>query len=96
MLSNKEAIGQFTTPQKTEISPIAAPKLGCSPSRLPVTFPKVAPIKKDGTISPPLKPAAKVIEVKIILKRKAVGWIVFPPKAWLQYPFLHRYNHVFA
>ena len=42
-----------------------------SPSNGPATQPKVAPMKKEGTISPPLKPAPKVSAVKIILSRNA-------------------------
>ena len=75
MLNSKEAIGQFTTPQNTEIKPIAAPNPGSSPSKPPTTFPKVAPIKNEGTISPPLNPAPKVIAVKIILRRNASGLV---------------------
>ena len=37
------------------------------------TQPKVAPVKKMGTISPPLKPAPKVSAVNSIFSRNAYG-----------------------
>ena len=51
-----EAMGQFTAPQNTATMPTAAPKLAGTPSRPPMKQPKVAPMKNEGMISPPLKP----------------------------------------
>ena len=50
----REVIGQLVTPQNTAPIPTAAHKEGENPIRLPKRHPKDAPIKKDGTISPPL------------------------------------------
>ena len=36
------------------------------------------PTKKDGTTSPPLKPAASVTAVNTILRKKAAGWAKTP------------------
>ena len=66
-----EAIGAFVTPQKSEIIPTAAQSEGGKPTREPNKQPNVAPIVKDGTISPPLNPAPSVTAVKIIFQRKA-------------------------
>ena len=74
--SMNEAMGQLTTPQKSETSPIAAARPGFKPSRLPIVHPKVAPIKKVATISPPLKPAPMVTAVNKILSTKASGRVV--------------------
>ena len=82
MLRSKEAIGQFTTPQNMAIIPTAAANPGSRPKREPATLPKVAPMKKEGTISPPLKPAARVMAVKMIFNRKAKGWLAFPSRAF--------------
>ena len=68
-----EAIGQFTTQQKRQTRPIAAPSLGSRPKRGAATQPKVAPTKKVGTISPPLKPKPIVTAVKRSLSKKAKG-----------------------
>ena len=80
ILSKIEVIGVFITPQKMETRPRAAPKPGFKPNMVATKLPKVAPMKKVGTISPPLKPAASVMEVKIIFNRKASGFAL-PPKA---------------
>ena len=72
-----EAIGALTEAQKTAVNPKAAAKPGSIPNRLPAKQPNVEPIKKTGTISPPLKPAPKVMAVNSILSKKASGW-VFP------------------
>ena len=69
-----EAVGQLTQPQKTATRPMAALKPAGSPRSGPITQPKVAPMKKEGTTSPPLKPAPRVRAVKAIFQRKAVGW----------------------
>lgn len=47
-----EVIGQLVTPQKTAAIPQAAQIDGEIPIRLPITQPKVAPMQKEGTISP--------------------------------------------
>lgn len=67
----RDAMGALVAPQKTEPMPIAEQRLVSRPVILPNKQPKQAPIKKDGTISPPLKPAPKVITVKIIFNKKA-------------------------
>lgn len=64
---SSDVIGQLVTPQNSEIMPTAAHSDGSKPVRLPNRHPKVAPMKKDGTISPPLKPAPRVSAVKMIL-----------------------------
>ena len=66
----REAIGAFVTPQNTDTMPTAAQRDGESPTKEPNRQPKVAPIVKDGTISPPLKPAPKVMAVKTIFQKK--------------------------
>ena len=45
--------------------------------------PKVAPVKNTGTISPPLKPAPRVMVVKSIFSRKASGRASPPMAAWI-------------
>ena len=66
-----EAIGAFVTPQKSEIIPIAAQSEGGNPMREPNRHPKVAPIVKEGTISPPLNPAPSVTAEKSIFQINA-------------------------
>ena len=61
------------TPQKTAVIPTAVQSVGEKPSRFPKRQPKAAPIKKDGTISPPLYPAPRVRAVNSIFKKKASG-----------------------
>ena len=68
---SSDVIGQLVTPQNSEIIPTAAHSDGSKPVRLPNRHPKVAPMKKDGTISPPLKPAPRVSAVKMIFSRNA-------------------------
>ena len=53
MARKMEARGQFTTPQNRAIMEMAAPKAGSRPSSGPTAQPKVAPMNKVGTISPP-------------------------------------------
>ena len=65
-----EDIGQFVTPQNTDTIPTAAQRDGDNPTKLPNRQPKVAPIQKEGTISPPLNPTPRVIAVKIIFHIK--------------------------
>ena len=62
-LSTTDAMGQFTAPQNTATSPMAAAKPGGRPSKAPAAQPKVAPTKKEGTTSPPLKPHPMVTAV---------------------------------
>ena len=52
---------------------MAAEKPAGRPSSGPTTQPRVAPMKKVGTTSPPLKPQARVTAVKRIFSRKAKG-----------------------
>ena len=47
-------MGQFVTPQNMAPMPIAAESEGAKPKRTPKLQPKEAPMKKEGTISPPL------------------------------------------
>ena len=68
--------GQLVAPQNTATRPIAAEAPAGSPSSGPATQPKVAPTKKEGTTSPPLKPAARVAAVNSSFKRNAAGWAV--------------------
>lgn len=70
---SSDVIGQLVTPQNSEIMPTAVHSDGSKPVRLPNRHPKVAPMKKDGTISPPLKPAPRVSAVKMIFSRNASG-----------------------
>ena len=60
---SSDVIGQLVTPQNSEIMPTAVHSDGSKPVRLPNRHPNVAPMKKDGTISPPLKPAPRVSAV---------------------------------
>ena len=73
-------MGQFTAPQNTATIPSAAPKLAGMPSSPPIKHPNVAPIKKAGTISPPLKPQPMVRAVNTIFKAQAQGTAA-PPMA---------------
>ncbi len=66
-------MGQLVTPQKTAVMPAAVHKSGQNPVRLPNRQPKAAPVKNEGTISPPLNPAPSVTAVKSIFKKKASG-----------------------
>ena len=75
-LISKEVIGQFVTPQNTEVMPTAVHKVGENPNRFPYRQPKAAPVQKEGTISPPLYPAPKVSAVKSILRINASGLTV--------------------
>ena len=76
-----EAIGQLTTEQNIATSPIAAPNPVFNPIIDATRFPNVAPIKKVGTISPPLNPAPRVSAVNIILSKNASG-LILPVKAF--------------
>ena len=51
---SRDVIGLLVTPQKSAPIPTAAHKDGEKPIRLPNIDPKEAPMKKVGTISPPL------------------------------------------
>ena len=66
-------MGELVTPQNTATSPSAAPKPGFIPISGATVQPKVAPTKKQGTISPPLKPAPRVSTVNTIFSTKAQG-----------------------
>ena len=66
-----DAIGQLTAPQNTAMSAIAAAKPAGISRAGPMTQPSVAPIKKVGTISPPLKPQPIVTAVNTIFHRNA-------------------------
>ena len=65
--------GQLVTPQNTLTIPHAAHNPTGSPNIGAKKLPSVAPTKRVGTISPPLKPAPRVRAVKMIFKRKASG-----------------------
>ena len=71
MARQMDASGLLVQPQNRAIIPSAAPSCGGSPNSGATTQPKVAPVKKMGTISPPLKPAPSVRAVNSIFKRKA-------------------------
>ena len=71
MLRNTDAMGQFTAPQNTATSPMAAPKPAGKPKKPPSTQPKQAPTKNDGTTSPPLKPNPMVTAVNSSFKSHA-------------------------
>ena len=72
-LISREVIGQLVTPQNTEVMPTAVHKVGENPNRFPYRQPKAAPVQKEGTISPPLKPQPMVRAVKMIFNKKASG-----------------------
>ena len=57
---SRAVIGQFVTPQKTAAMPTAVQSVGEKPDRFPNRQPNAAPVKNDGTISPPLNPAPNV------------------------------------
>ena len=69
---SSEVSGQFVTPQNTEHIPIAAHRDGEKPVSVPNRKPKLAPMKKEGTISPPLYPAPRVKAVNMIFSKKEV------------------------
>ena len=68
---SSDEIGQLVTPQNTETMATAAQREGDIPRNEPNRHPNVAPIVKEGTISPPLNPAPNVIAVKIIFQINA-------------------------
>ena len=53
-LIRSEEIGQLVTPQNTAVIPTAVQRVGEKPQMVPKRQPKLAPMKKVGTISPPL------------------------------------------
>ena len=63
----------MVTPQNTPTIPQPAQRAAGSPRIGPMTQPRVAPIKNEGTISPPLNPAPRVAAVKIIFIINAHG-----------------------
>ena len=73
MARQQDASGLLVQPQNSATMPSAAPRPGASPSSGATAQPKVAPVKKMGTISPPLNPAPSVMLVNSILSRKAYG-----------------------
>lgn len=70
----QQASGVFAAPAKTATNPIPASKPTGSGSQNESALPSVAPIKKSGVTSPPLKPAPRVIAVKRIFKAKSSGF----------------------
>ena len=67
-----DVIGLFVTPQNTATIPTAAQRDGDNPTSVPNMHPKVAPMQKEGTISPPLNPTPKVMAVKMIFQKNAI------------------------
>ena len=67
------------TPQNTAVMPMAEQSVDEKPVRLPKRHPNAAPVKKEGTISPPLNPAPSVRAVKSIFMKNASGR-TFPSK----------------
>ncbi len=72
-LMSRAVIGQFVTPQKTAAMPTAVQSVGEKPDRFPNRQPNAAPVKNDGTISPPLNPAPNVKAVKSIFIKRLPG-----------------------
>ena len=70
-LKKIDAKGDFVALQKRPTRASAAHIPGSRPKRLPKVHPKVAPMQNTGTISPPLKPAARVTAVKISFNMKS-------------------------
>ena len=68
-----EASGQFVTPLKSKTIQSAAPKGILKLKSDDKSAPKVAPINRLGTISPPLKPAATETQVKSSFRKNASG-----------------------
>ena len=66
-----QAIGVFVAPEKTAAKPIPASNAMGNGTNQTKALPKVAPIKKMGVTSPPLKPAPMVNDVNSIFKRKS-------------------------
>ena len=65
----RDVSGQLVTPQNMPTMPQAAHKPTGRPKRGAMALPKVAPTKKVGMISPPLKPPLRVMAVKSILSK---------------------------
>lgn len=68
---SSEVIGQFVTAAEKSAMPQAATSGTGRFKSEAAAQPKAPPIQKDGTISPPLNPAAIVSVVKTILRKKA-------------------------
>src|SRR6185437_14309850 len=69
-----DAIGVLAAPANTATKPMPARRDGGS-GRIPErAFPSVAPMKKRGVTSPPLKPAPRVTAVKISFTAKSQGY----------------------
>ena len=64
----RDVTGQLVTPQNTVTIPQAAHKPTGRPNTGPKKLPRVAPIKRVGTISPPLNPPPRVMAVNKIFK----------------------------
>ena len=69
--SKVQAIGVLLAPANTAAKPIPASKATGKGTNHTNAFPSVAPIKKSGVTSPPLKPAPMVNVVNRILSRKS-------------------------
>ena len=83
-----EVSGQLVTPQKTATIPAAAQMDAGIPKKFPSTQPKVAPIQKEGTISPPLKPAFIVRAVSTSFQKKSRGLASPSSTAFVMRPVL--------
>ena len=68
-----DASGLLVQPQNSATMPSAAPSGAGRPSSGATAQPNVAPVKKIGTISPPLYPAPSVRAVNSIFRAKAQG-----------------------
>ena len=66
-----EAIGVLVAPANTATSPNAASQSVGKGRKADKLLPKVAPVKKRGVTSPPLKPAPRVKVVYRVLARKS-------------------------
>ena len=75
---SSDVIGQFVTPQNSPTIPHAAASVDGIPSKEADAHPKAAPMQKEGTISPPLNPAAIVNVVKIIFNKNASNPTLYP------------------
>lgn len=66
----KDVTGLLVTPQNTLTMPHATHTGRGMWNRGARKLPRVAPTTSEGTISPPLNPLPRVMEVKIIFRRK--------------------------
>ena len=65
------SIGQFVTPTKKATKLVLTATSKGIPNNLEMVNPRLAPMAKVGTISPPLSPAAIANDVSIIFIKKA-------------------------